>query len=241
MNNDLKKEDADGQKISIRSDISLVVTKARFENTEAEEIAVGVAADWEGDYTESGEEEMDSDEDEEDEVADSGAKEMISKSKSLLSLAQVNSVTCNFNPNMEPSSDFVMSSEDFMVNSLDYGGREKQSGERETFPCFACNVFDVLPQPGDEAKNEGVGFAEDQALLVQVTQSSSSFNTKHGNVLMSKSVNGDKVYQCGVGKESIGFANKVFDGMPQPFSKSKDNVAGQEQLCCLCSLHLRDS
>ncbi|KAL6952149.1 hypothetical protein U1Q18_014135 [Sarracenia purpurea var. burkii] len=107
----------------------------------------GVAADSEGDYTESGEEEMGSDEDEDDEVAYSGAKEMISESKSLLSLAQV-------------------------------------------------------------------------------TQSSSSFNTKHGNVLMSKSVNGDKVYQCGVGKESIGFANKVFDGMAQPFSKSKDNVAG---------------
>ncbi|KAL6956637.1 hypothetical protein U1Q18_049464 [Sarracenia purpurea var. burkii] len=241
MNNDLKKEDADGQKISIRSDISMVVTKARFENTEAEEVTAGVPADSEGDYTESGEEEMDSNEDEEDDVADSGAKEMISESKSFLSPAQVNSVKCNFNPNIEPGSDSVVSGEDFVVNALDYGGREKQPGESETFPCLARNVFDVLPQPGDEAKNEGVGFAENQAPLVQVTQSSSSFNTKHGNVLMSKSVNGDKVYQCGVDKESIGFANMVFDGMPQPFSKSKDNVAGQEQLCCLCSLHLRDS
>ncbi|KAL6989388.1 hypothetical protein U1Q18_015138 [Sarracenia purpurea var. burkii] len=88
MNNDLKKEDADGQKISIWSDISLAVTKARFENTEVEEVAAGRIADSEGDYTESGEEEMDSDEDEEDEVADSRAKEMISESKSLLSLAQ---------------------------------------------------------------------------------------------------------------------------------------------------------
>ncbi|KAL6992793.1 hypothetical protein U1Q18_010908 [Sarracenia purpurea var. burkii] len=198
MNNDLKKEDADGQKISIRSDISLKPRK----------LLRGVAADSEGDYTESGEEEMGLDEDEEDEVADSGPKEMISESKSLLSLAQVNSVTCNFNPNIEPGSDFVVSGEDFVVNALDYGGREKQPGE------------------SDESKNEGVGFAEGQTPLVQVTQSSSSFNTKHGNVLMSKSVNGDKVYQCGVGKESIGFANKVFDGMAQPFSKSKDNVAG---------------